>query len=339
MNNRIIISSCVIAAGITLIAYSNSFAAEDAQQAQVPVLKHAVEPQSRVPAWFLHDVQLAERANPTVGANYMLNYDETSVPFGPQMNQVWYGALSNHGKNGAFGYSWTGVYQQVKQVTVQPLSAISVLEQSRQGKTTVGLLVPAISEDIYNGDFLAFSNGQAIIATNKSGTLYYSVYPVKGVSVPSSNFGYGSTAPGLSDVKNNTIAQQSSSNPLFKTTLKLPNGKLVKPDESVRWKDLSIQLSIASLPPSTKNGYLEVIGNHSTVISHERVSTSAGPATLVLNKRTQPAASKSNAVTYEYWVIVNGSQYSYAIDATVIGNLKKSKSEVMQLLQEWKVPH
>ena len=139
-------------------------------------------------------------------------------------------------------------------------------------------------------------------------------------------------------VTNNTTAQQSSSNPLFKTTLKLPNGKLVKPNDSVHWKDLSIQLLITSLPPSTTDGYRAVIGNHSTVISHERVSTSAGPATLVLNKRTQPAASKSNAVTYEYWVIVNGSQYTYAIDATVIGNLKKSKSEVMHLLQEWKVP-
>ncbi|QQE80006.1 hypothetical protein [Alicyclobacillus sp. SO9] len=135
-------------------------------------------------------------------------------------------------------------------------------------------------------------------------------------------------------VANSTNVQKSSSNPLFQTTLKLPNGKVVKPNNSVRWKDLSIQLIITS-PQS----YRGVIGNHSTVISHTSVFTSAGPATLVLNKRTQPAASESNAVTHEYWVIVNRSQYAYAIDATVMGNLKKSKSEVMQLLKQWQIPN
>lgn len=139
-----------------------------------------------IPAWFLHDIQLTEQVNPTVGANYILNYGETNVYTSlPQMNQVWYGALSNYGKNLAFGYSWAGVSQQVKSNVTPPLLSINVMEQTKQGGTTIGVLVPAKCTGIGNGDFVAFANGQAIIATNKSGEVYYSVYPIKGVSVPS----------------------------------------------------------------------------------------------------------------------------------------------------------
>lgn len=168
--------------------------AATSHHAQASMVKHTVSQKGTVPAWFLRDIQLAERVNPIIGANYILNYGETSVPNSPQMNRVWYGALSGHGKNVAFGYSWAGVYQQAKQAVSQPLTAINVLEQTKQGETTIGLLVPAISVDISNGDFVGFSNGQAILATDKSGTVYYSVYPVKGVSVPWSNLSAGSTA-------------------------------------------------------------------------------------------------------------------------------------------------
>jgi len=138
-----------------------------------------------IPAWFIHDIQITKQANPTVGANYILNYGETNVYTGlSQMNQVWYGALSNYGKNHAFGYSWAGVYQLVTRDRTLPLLSINVMEQTKQGGTTIGLLVPAKCTVIGNGDSIAFANGEAIIATNKSGEVYYSVYPVKGVSVP-----------------------------------------------------------------------------------------------------------------------------------------------------------
>lgn len=208
MKNSIFIASLVIGVGITLTGCDHSFAAGgDAQQAQSPVVKHAATPQSSVPAWFMRDVQLTARANPTVGTNYILNYGETNVTVNPQMDQVWYGALSNHGKNNAFGYSWMGVNQQVKSaVQTSPLS-INVLEQTKQGGMTVGLLVPAKCIGIGNGDYVAFTNGQAVIATNKSGTVYYSVYPVKGVTIPSAyhwnvsaaTSGYGKHDSGISE--------------------------------------------------------------------------------------------------------------------------------------------
>jgi hypothetical protein len=64
----------------------------------------------------------------------------------------------------------------------------------------------------------------------------------------------------------------------------------------------------------------------------------AGKADLVLNKRTPTAASQSTAATYEYWVILYGNEYTYAIEAIIVGNKDKAKSEVLELLKNWKIP-
>ena len=126
-------------------------------------------------------------------------------------------------------------------------------------------------------------------------------------------------------------------NPLFDTTLTLPNGQIVTTSHAVDWKDLKVTLQIQGVPPKPDR-YASIVGNHSSVLSHTTVSTSAGPATFVLNSRTPPAAAQSSTPTYEYWVIAYRSQYSYAIEAIVTGNVSRAKSEVMQLLQKWKVP-
>jgi hypothetical protein len=127
---------------------------------------------------------------------------------------------------------------------------------------------------------------------------------------------------------------------LFQTTLTLPNGDIVMPNQTVKWKDLSIQLLVTSLPTqsSSPDKYKEIIGSHSTTINYEKVSTLDGKADLVLNKRTSPAASQSTAATYEYWAIVYGKEYVYAIDATIVGNKDKAKSGVLELLKNWKIP-
>lgn len=129
-------------------------------------------------------------------------------------------------------------------------------------------------------------------------------------------------------------------NSLFKTSLTLPNGAVVKPQHPVQWKDLSIQVIVTSLPSanSSKERYKAIIGNHSTLISHEKVNTSAGKAMRVLSKRTGPAASKSKNQDYEYWLIRYGAQYTYAVKATVNGNLQKAKNEMTLLMKHWKVP-
>lgn len=146
----------------------------------------ASTPKNTVPAWFLHDVQLAERANLQTGANYVLNWGEGSVPSDVQMqmNQLWFGVPTNIKENPFFGYSWSAVYQSVK-VQPQPLMSVSVLEQTKQRSTIVGVLVSAKGMSINNGDFIAFANGQVITAANKSGELFYTVYTVKDVSIPS----------------------------------------------------------------------------------------------------------------------------------------------------------
>jgi len=136
--------------------------------------------------------------------------------------------------------------------------------------------------------------------------------------------------------------QGSTPDPLMQTTLKLPDGKVIEPLQPVRWKDLSLQLIVTSLPPVDQNdsgyGYQSIISNHSTAVSTETVTTSAGEGTLVLCETTPPAASGSTDVTYSYWVIVYGSQYAYAIDAAILGNKNDAKNEVLNLLNGWKVP-
>ncbi len=148
------------------------------------------------------------------------------------------------------------------------------------------------------------------------------------------NFVAAATTTGVRAVAAN---QKTQPNPLFNTTLTLPNGKIMPPDHSFRWKDISVSLLVTSLPTHSPK-YAEIVGNHSTVLSHATIFTSAGTATLVLNKRTPSAASHSTTPTYEYWVIVYGSKYAYCIDATVLGNRNKARNEVLQLSNNWNVP-
>ncbi|KLU62373.1 hypothetical protein CEB3_c12340 [Peptococcaceae bacterium CEB3] len=149
----------------------------------------------------------------------------------------------------------------------------------------------------------------------------------------------GRESGSVDNVKGEGVAgiHDMQANPLFRMTLTLPNGQIVTRDHPVTWKDILIWLQIPSLPTQSPR-YAEILGNHSTVLSHSTVSTSAGPATLVLNKRTPPAAAQSTTPTYEYWVIAYRSQYAYAIEATVIGDRLKAKNEVMELVRNWQVP-
>lgn len=294
-------------------------------QKQTRVAKHTMQ-KTAVADWFLRDVQIAEHADLSHGANYNLNWGLVTN-FHPDMNRLWFGVFTGSGKSLNFRTDFQGVYNLLKGQNT-PLHSIYVMESgwTSQRHSRMGQLVPSVSAYIGNGEYLAFANHQVITANDSSGSLYYSVYNLNAIKVP-----------GRVDA---TAVQKAQTNPLFQTSLTLPDGKVVTPNHSVRWKNLFIQLLITSLPPSyvTKERYATVVGNHSAVISHETVSTSAGKATLVFNDRTPPAASQSTTATYEYWVIVYRSQYAYAIEATIVGNRNNEKSEVLGLLRLWKVP-
>lgn len=136
-----------------------------------------------------------------------------------------------------------------------------------------------------------------------------------------------------------SASQSNQSNP-FKTSLTLPNGTTVVPNQSVKWKGLTLQVMVTSLPVQSDSGdkYMEILGNQSTVKRHETVQTSIGKADLVWNERSQPAASTSQGVTDEYWLIRYGSQYAYAIEATFKGDPKAVRTELLHLSQNWEVP-
>ena len=91
---------------------------------------------------------------------------------------------------------------------------------------------------------------------------------------PSGQLGNGNTPE--------TSKKSPQTNPLFDTTLTLPNRQIVTPDQldgqtvinhSVRWKDLLVSLQIMGLPNHGPQSYLEIVGNHSTVLSESNVST------------------------------------------------------------------
>ncbi|MFT8311996.1 MAG: hypothetical protein ABF629_12585 [Sporolactobacillus sp.] len=128
--------------------------------------------------------------------------------------------------------------------------------------------------------------------------------------------------------------------PIYNTTLMLPNGKMVTGTNSEKWNGLSLQLIATDIPSGISGTDMRayMISNHSSIISHETVPTSAGKADLILSKRGQPAAAHSSAATYEYWVIVHGQDHAYAIMAAFIDSQKDAKNALLTLLQNWHVP-
>ena len=128
-----------------------------------------------------------------------------------------------------------------------------------------------------------------------------------------------------------------SGDPLFNTSLTLPNGHTVT-TKPVMWKNLKLDLLVTNLTPS--QDYVAIVGNNANIISHENVSTSAGLATFVYFQKTPPAAASGtgSTLTNEFYVISYGLQYAYVIEATVTGNVSTAKLELMSLLQGWKIP-
>ena len=131
------------------------------------------------------------------------------------------------------------------------------------------------------------------------------------------------------------------------STLLLPNGMLLstQPGSQMqsKWKDIEVSLQMPGVPPQYPYDQ-SVVGNHSQIIHQSFINTPNGKAWFALNERTPPAASESTKVTYEYWVAIErtsmttGYNVDYCIKATVVGNLRKAKQEVLQLVGNWKVP-
>lgn len=199
----------------------------------------------------------------------------------------------------------------------------------------------------FTGSFVTFA------APNTTGK-FFSINLITGQVIPPNqvklNEELAGTYPGKGHTSLNNILglnkkypftpQDKKASPVYKSSLNIPNGRVIKTDQNVRWKDMDVQLLVFRYFPSlvSKNGYQPIIGKHSTIIGQRRVSTSVGQATLIHIKRSLPG-TKKNKVKNEYWVIKIDKQigYGYAIEGTVVGNKLQAKNEFMQLLKQWKV--
>lgn len=155
--------------------------------------------EGKSPAWLVGDLKLASEAHfPVSGQTYALNlnatpYDNAAKPFNvfSETKDLWIagftGDKTQEGYSFYFGlYDVKGLYNKVKTGTqlFKKGTFIYMLESgSKLGG--VGQLVPAISIDLGNGAFMAFSSNQIITKSDHAGTDQYVVYPVQGIKIPS----------------------------------------------------------------------------------------------------------------------------------------------------------
>jgi glucose/arabinose dehydrogenase len=147
-----------------------------------------------------------------------------------------------------------------------------------------------------------------------------------------------------------TIAQQKYSYWPY-SSLVLPNGKVITPGDNqpTYWKGLNIQLYTGLAPKDNLLSLvMEIVGNHTGIVAQDLqpVTLTIGSAILVMVDRTPPAASGSNTVTRERWLIAlrpdpNNAdrQFTYAIQAILVNvSPSDASSELLGLSKGWKLP-
>lgn len=140
-------------------------------------------------------------------------------------------------------------------------------------------------------------------------------------------------------------AQASQAGPsrtqaLIATRLTLPNGVLVTPTRNGIWHHITFSLAVQGSggPPGTGPRYLGVIDNHSSVVQHSTVTLPMGQADFVSVKMTPPATTGSTTPTYQYWLIVYKSRYTYAIVGTVPAFTNHGAEEMLAVAKHWTIP-
>lgn len=174
-----------------------------------PIISLAVAPsavfaQSHVrhyPSWLIKDLHLAATVHfPFVGDTYALNWnsDFTSIDLSKVFSAtrtLWIGGYTGADKEKSYSFysgpfNIRSFYEDVKKRNSSTGSVAYpvFIEESGHGSGGVGRLIPAMSMDLGNADFLAFAHDQVITRDNHAGVDQYVVYRVPGISVPSGGF-------------------------------------------------------------------------------------------------------------------------------------------------------
>lgn len=136
--------------------------------------------------------------------------------------------------------------------------------------------------------------------------------------------------------------------------LTLPGGTILRGGEAqpYRGRNVSLSLETVGVNAARPDWWVEAVGNHAEVGVPEEVTLASGqsalhpdPATLVLVKRTPPAAAGQAPATWEYWLMVprgnperKDLKTVYAIVAQVSGDPGAARQEVLALARGWHLP-
>lgn|GEM_PF-6313684 len=173
----------------------------------VSTLENAASPPNRTrtisisgkgPAWLIHDLKLAAEVHvPLTVQTYALNWNATPhdnavKPFDAfsETKDLWMAGYTGDKRQKSYvfyagTYDVKGLYASVKKGTqLFTKAAFIYMLESGSKSGGVGHLVPAISIDLGNGEFMAFSSNQIITRSEHSGFDQYVVYPVQGIQLP-----------------------------------------------------------------------------------------------------------------------------------------------------------
>jgi hypothetical protein len=150
--------------------------------------------------------------------------------------------------------------------------------------------------------------------------------------------------------------QAANSNPdatgnssLYDQSLVFPDGKVITSDIGqigYGWKGLGIQLCTMWAYPGSGNALRNLVGNHVVRFSQQPVTLDIGPEVMVSVDRDSPAASGSNTVHHEIWLIVfhpdpqhTDRQIAYTLQAR-LGAVSPDEAsfEILELAKTWDIP-
>lgn len=149
----------------------------------------------KYPEWLTQDIQAASNTHfPILASTYALNWNG---PVSYDRNifettkSVWIAGFTGKEEENDYSY-YSGpfdikvLYKNIENDPefLGPNSAVTSIFMLESDKGA-GILVPAISIDLGNGEFMAFANNQVITKSDHAGVDLYTVYPVQGIKINS----------------------------------------------------------------------------------------------------------------------------------------------------------
>jgi len=136
---------------------------------------------------------------------------------------------------------------------------------------------------------------------------------------------------------------------LYQTQLTLPDGQVLSESGPAReWRGLSLQLQVQGVSTQVSGNRdlaQDLVGNHSDVQEVNALNLPQGPALLIVNERTAPAANPAGGTKYEYWLVFFRADPQNSFDRLAFCLVARSRVKMAapstflnNLAQTWVLP-